>query len=258
MTRFLFSILLFLAATVRADETPEQRKILFFGHDDRQFIAAPYPAPFAAIGRLETHAGSTCTATLVAPDLAVTAAHCFLMEPRKIDDGEWFKTGAYKDQYTARYKVLSQTFHPRFKQGLLYKGDDLYILPEASPYDIAWLKLKLVDGKPPQPMAMFNGDRKALQAAIKTAGAVVTQSGYAGDHEDVLTAHRGCKLTKLRPDNTILHRCDTLSGDSGSPIWLDTPNGPLLIATQSSAPDWFKRKMVDNIGVTVLQTPKRP
>ncbi|KAF0811518.1 hypothetical protein IGB42_04050 [Andreprevotia sp. IGB-42] len=258
MLRFLALLSVLCAGLAHADETPAQRNILFFGHDDRQFIAAPYPAPFAPVGQLETRAGNLCTATLIAPDLAITAAHCFLMEPKKGDDGVWFKTGVHKHRYTARYQVLAQVFHPRFQKGTFFKGNDLYIMPEASPYDMAWIKLKLVDGTPPPPMPLFRGDRKALQAAIKAAGNTVTQAGYAGDHDDVLTTHRNCKLTALRRDNTILHRCDTLSGDSGSPIWLDTPTGPQLIATQSSAPDWFKRKTIDNIGVSVLQAPPRP
>ncbi|SMC29794.1 protease YdgD [Andreprevotia lacus DSM 23236] len=259
MKRHLAVLLLALASVAaHADETPAQRNILFFGHDDRQFVPPPYPAPFAPVGQLTTKAGNLCTATLIAPDLAITAAHCFLMEPGHRDDGAWFKTGVHKDQYSARYQVLGQVFHPKFQKGTFFKNGDLYILPEASPYDMAWIKLKLVDGTAPAPMKLFSGDRKALEAAIAQAGNQVTQAGYAGDHDDVLTTHRGCALSKLRRDNTILHRCDTLSGDSGSPIWLDTPTGPQLIATQSSAPDWFKRKKIDNIGVTVLQAPPRP
>lgn len=253
------------AASMAAPENAEiaaQHRELFFGSDDRVVIPAPYPAPFAAIGQLLTKNDYACTATLVAPDLAVTAAHCFMMEAKKADTGLWFKAGfhqgQYQETYQAKYQVLTQVFHPAFKQGLKYKGDDVYILPQAAEHDIAWLKLKLVEGVAPQPMPLFQGTRAELAAEFKSAKMLLNQGGFAEDHDSILTAHLGCTLSKFRSNNTLYHRCDTLSGDSGSPIWLTTPQGALLIGVQSSAPDWFNRKKADNVGVTVLQLPALP
>ncbi|AMC36681.1 trypsin-like serine peptidase [Janthinobacterium sp. B9-8] len=253
--------LTFLALILSASsfaQTSKENKALFFGQDDRVFIKAPYAQPFAAIGQLETAAASTCTATLVAPDLAITAAHCFLMEAKKLDAGRWFKAGFHKGEYQARYQVLSQSFHPRFQKGLVYKGEDVYIQDSAAAYDIAWLKLKLVDGKAPTPLPLFSGNKAELKAIIAANKSLVTQAGFAEDHDSELTAHQDCKITRLRSNNTIYHRCDTLAGDSGSPIWLNSEAGPLIIAVQSSAPDWFNRKKADNVGVTVLQLPPKP
>ncbi|AOY00827.1 serine protease [Jeongeupia sp. USM3] len=256
--RHLVSLLvLALSLPVHADLTREQ-KALFFGRDDRIAITAPYAPPYAAIGRLETRAESTCTATLVAPDLAVTAAHCFLMDKGKIDAGQWFKAGFHKGRYQARYRVVGQVFHPKFRAGLVYKGEDVYIQPSAARYDIAWLKLERADGTAPAPLPLFRGDRQALTAALKDAGYRATQAGFAEDHDDILTAHRGCTITRFRSNSTLYHRCDTLSGDSGSPLFIDTADGPQLVAVQSSAPDWFNRKKADNVAVTVLQLPERP
>lgn len=233
-----------------------QRLALFFGQDDRVIVPAPYPAPFAAIGQLMTKNDYTCTATLVAPDLAVTAAHCFMMQAKRADVGVWFMAGFNQGQYQAKYQIVDQIFHPAFKRGLQYKGDDVYILPQAAEHDIAWLKLKLVDGIAPQPMPLFQGTRAELDAEFKSAKMQLNQGGFAEDHDTILTAHLACQLSEFRENNTLYHRCDTLSGDSGSPIWLTTPKGPLLIGVQSSAPDWFNREKADNVGVTVLQLPK--
>jgi protease YdgD len=239
-------------------EVTAQRIALFFGQDDRVIVPAPYPAPFAAIGQLRTKNDYTCTATLVAPDLAVTAAHCFMMEAKRADVGQWFMAGFNQGQYQAKYQIIDQVFHPAFKQGLQYKGEDVYILPQAAEHDIAWLKLKLVEGVAPKPMPLFEGGRAELDAEFQSAKMLLNQGGFAEDHDAILTAHLGCTLSEFRSNNTMYHRCDTLSGDSGSPIWLTTPNGPLLIGVQSSAPDWFNRKKADNVGVTVLQLPAKP
>lgn len=92
---------------------------------------------------------------------------------------------------------------------------------------------------------------------IQRYNSEVTQAGFAHDHSQVLTAHQRCQVTSLVEDNTLEHQCDTLSGDSGSPLWLVTENGPELVAVQSSAPDWFNRDKADNTAVTVLQLPKK-
>ncbi|MBE9607789.1 trypsin-like serine peptidase [Chitinilyticum piscinae] len=246
------------SASAPQDETTRQRLALFFGKDDREFIAPLYASPFAAIGRLETVAGSTCTATLVSDTLAVTAAHCFLMEPRKIDNGKWFLAGYHAGQYGAKYAVKGQVFHPRFQKGLRYKGEDVYIDPSAAAYDIAWLKLEKVEGIAPQPLALLDPKLDTLKTAFNSTQWRVTQAGYAEDHDDKLTAHRHCLVTQLRDNHTLYHQCDTLAGDSGSPLFIATTQGPRVIAVQSSAPDWFNRGVADNVAVTVLQLPKPP
>lgn len=254
----LFACLL-LTPAISVAETAQERLALFFGKDDRVFITAPYAQPYAAIGKLETRAGNRCTATLVAPDLAVTAAHCFLMVPRKLDKGQWFWAGYHEGKWQARYQVLGQVFHPRFRKGLEYKGEDVYIQPDVSALDIAWLKLKLVDGMAPDPMPLYSGNHiDDLQTRLGQYASRVIQAGYAHDHNQVLTAHKGCLVTGVVDDNTLEHQCDTLSGDSGSPLWLETEKGPLLIAVQSAAPDWFNRDKADNTAVTVIQLPRRP
>ena len=54
----------------------KELKTLFFGHDDRTRVTDPTQAPWDAIGQLETASGNLCTATLITPQLALTAGHC--------------------------------------------------------------------------------------------------------------------------------------------------------------------------------------
>jgi V8-like Glu-specific endopeptidase len=64
----------------------------------------------------------------------------------------------------------------------------------------------------------------------------VTQSGYPVDHLDTLYTHTDCIVTGWAQTSVLSHQCDTLPGDSGSPLMLKTDNGWQLIGVQSSAP----------------------
>lgn len=56
---------------------------------------------------------------------------------------------------------------------------------------------------------------------------------YVEDQEDVLTTHKACRITHLHKNFTVSHRCDTLPGDSGSPLWIDIEGNPQRIAIQT-------------------------
>ena len=253
------SILIFLllatgCATLAQAETAAERLQLFYGKDERVEIKDMSVAPWSAIGKLETQRGILCSATLVAPDQVLTAGHCFFMLSSKKDQGKWFYAGYRNGKYQAKYRILSATVDPHFSKGLRRHGRDVYINPSVASYDIALLKVQYVAGRRDiAPMPMFSGDRKALAAALSAAGHKVNQAGYASDHRETLSAHLGCTATQLEDNNTVSHRCNTLSGDSGSPLWLDLADGPRLIAVQSSAPDAVDRQDADNTAVTILQ-----
>lgn len=86
------------------------------------------------------------------------------------------------------------------------------------------------------PLPLFEGDKAALTAALKTADRKVTQSGYPEDHLDTLYSHQDCLITGWAQNAVLSHQCDTLPGDSGSPLMLHTDAGWQLIGVQSSAP----------------------
>jgi protease YdgD len=64
-----------LPLAAQAKPTAEQL-VLFFGKDDR-VKTDPDSGLWQAVGQLETKSHLVCTATLVAPDVVVTAGHCF-------------------------------------------------------------------------------------------------------------------------------------------------------------------------------------
>lgn len=80
----LCSISLF-PALVQADDdgmSAKDIKTLFFGHDDRKPVSNPTDDPWDAIGQLETASGNLCTATLIAPNLALTAGTACSRRPK--------------------------------------------------------------------------------------------------------------------------------------------------------------------------------
>ena len=79
----------------------------------------------------------------------------------------------------------------------------------------------------------------------------MTQSGYPVDHLDSLYTHTDCVVTGWAQNSVLSHQCDTLPGDSGSPLMLKTVNGWQLIGVQSSAPAAKDRWRADNRALAV-------
>lgn len=101
------------------------------------------------------------------------------------------------------------------------------------------------------PLPLYEGDKTALTAALKAADRKVTQSGYPEDHLDDLYAHQDCVVTGWAQNTVMSHQCDTLPGDSGSPLMLKTDAGWQLIGVQSSAPAAKDRWRADNRAISV-------
>ena len=74
----VLSLLLALPASA-APKISAEHKILFFGQDDR-VRTRPDHQPWLAVGQLQTRSRTICTGALVAPDVVLTAGHCFIDE----------------------------------------------------------------------------------------------------------------------------------------------------------------------------------
>jgi len=91
--RALLAAALTLAATALAAQEPQQR-----------ILDAAEAAAFRAVGRLNVAANRHCTATLIAPDIALTAAHCLFnpLTGRRAPAAEMkFVIGQWRDGYAA-------------------------------------------------------------------------------------------------------------------------------------------------------------
>lgn len=229
----------------------KELKTLFFGHDDRTRVTDPTQAPWDAIGQLETASGNLCTATLITPQLALTAGHCLLTPPNgKPDKAVVLRFVSQKGIWRYEIHGIEGRVDASLGKRLKPDGDGWIVPPAAASWDFGLIILRY----PPSgitPLPLFDGDKAALTAALKAADRKVTQSGYPVDHLDALYTHTDCIVTGWAQTSVLSHQCDTLPGDSGSPLMLKTDNGWQLIGVQSSAPAAKDRWRADNRALSV-------
>lgn len=241
---------LFTFGCVTFSHAVGENERLLFGQDDREYVGRQQPlSPWAAIGVLKMKS-VTCTATLIRENTVLTAAHCF-WQKGKLNPPQSFIAGETPSSSGATYQVLDYAFPKSFPQGLAYRGEDLYISKKVAHLDIAILKVQLISGQAPRPFPLFQGDLRELKRALKRAKWQVNQAGYS-DEKNVLKMHARCRVTGILKNLTLSHQCDTLAGDSGSPLWIDVNGEPKLIAIQSSAPDVKDRELADNVAISIL------
>lgn len=168
-------------------------------------IVAPDAAPWRAVGRLNV-AGFRirrhCTATLVGPDLALTARHClagFRGEEWVAPELVHFLPGYSRGSYLEHRQAVG--YEPIGNEAVLVRLDG---------------KAKIV----PVPIAR--------QGAVP--GTALFEAGYSRDKGQVLTVDPACRFLGWSSDGLWHHDCEAIGGDSGAPILIDTGAGLAVAA----------------------------
>ncbi|SFI96257.1 trypsin-like serine peptidase [Albimonas pacifica] len=165
---------------------------------------------YAAVGRLNLGGQGHCTATLIAPDLALTAAHC-LVNPR---------TGAI-------WRAERLTFLPGWRMGeaaAVLRGraaamvEGFLDMPGPSE-DLALIRVTERAEGAPSPIPV---------AGTASPGTVVSALSYGRDRGEALSVQSGCAVV-ARQGRLLRTTCDALPGISGAPLIQEGVDGPELV-----------------------------
>ncbi|ARZ00987.1 serine protease [Yersinia ruckeri] len=251
----LFSLLPLCISLAYADvpetNSASDQTTLFFGQDDRTEVTDVDAWPWQAIGQIETASGNLCTATLISPNLVLTAGHCVLAPPGKIDKAIALRFVSQQKKWRYETRDLETLVDIRLGKKLKPDGEGWIVPPAAAAFDFALIRLTDSKPLPIKPLPLWQGSATELTQALKQAHRKINQAGYPLDHLDNLYRHENCLVTGWAQQGVLSHQCDTLPGDSGSPLLLKDSDGWSLIAIQSSAPSAKDRYLADNRALAV-------
>lgn len=230
----------------------KEKTALFFGQDHRTHVSDVKSWPWQAIGQIETASGNLCTATLISEHLVLTAGHCVLAPPGNLDKVIALRFVSQHEKWRYQITHVETLVDPALGRKLKADGEGWIVPPKAAAYDFALIRITDMKRKLPiKPLPLWDGTRDELTAALKANDRKVTQAGYPEDHLDDLYSHQDCLITGWAQPGVMSHRCDTLPGDSGSPLLLKQNGVWSLIGIQSSAPAAQDRYLADNRALAV-------
>lgn len=214
--------------------------VAVFGADQRSEVPQRYRTLKPGIGHLQIpDSQEMCTGFCVAVDIVATSAHCLFL-PRKgrlpslrditfrIGRGRKYGIAGRTGSFANHHIVVGTT---RFSKKRSEAPED-------------WALVRL-DG----PACRFSILKVAPRSAAKIIKAAsqrrIFQLAYHSDTERLYLAYspscivrrdfpeikwRDIRRHFTDPENVLLHDCDSGPGSSGSPLLLDTPSGPEVIA----------------------------
>ncbi|MCI4660703.1 MAG: S1 family peptidase [Neomegalonema sp.] len=189
------------------------------GADDRK-IAALEPW-MDAVGRLNLPGGGFCTATLIAPDVVLTAAHCLIfartgkvMPADRIHFLAGYRKGDYRAHRIGEQAQIPATYLAGVAQRRSLAQHDIALVHLAEPItEIQPLSLAKL---PP------------IERALSTLS-------YARDRSELPSIERGCHRLAPKDDPTrsgslFATDCDVNFGASGGPLLLEQAGEAKVLA----------------------------
>ena len=190
----------------------------FFGRDDRILVNVA-EAPWRFMGQLAMDTGERCTATLIASNVIVTAAHC-IHTAGGVNASGRFTTADEAHSAT----VIAYLISPRFNYARFNSSDDIDGLD--------WALLRL--DRPLGDQVGFAGVQNITTDAARARNTDLMQAGYSWDTGENLSGNARCRMVRIYPDHTFAHECDTTRGDSGSAFVVRNGDGFDVIGVDSS------------------------
>lgn len=187
--------------------------------------------PYTAIGKLNVVTGANrrqfCTATLLAPRLALTAAHCLWDDPRKrwVDPSSVHFVAGYGRGAWLGHSVASAI---RRNLGFVYTDG-------TSRANLAgdWALLELAQALPIEPVELEPADRPPPVEDKPD----VLRAGYRADKPHLMLAQDHCAAQLSRePAPLLVHDCRAVHGESGSALMRYEGPRPKIIGVLVAGP----------------------
>lgn len=214
-----------------------------FGTDDRTAIPARYQKAAESIGLLFNNQSRTvCTAFCVAPNVIATAAHCLFKADTDASpklSQYWFARGYDRQRDFARIAGFSTN------STLQHVMSGATRLSTHPPIDAArdWALIRLA--RPACHASVLPVQSIAADAVVKAAASQrIFQIAFHRDLPQWKPVYsQPCRVDRrfgaidwamiardfTAPEHLILHLCDTGGASSGSPLLMDTAEGPVVI-----------------------------
>ena len=161
-------------------------------------------AQIHAVGRLDLGPVGFCTATLVSPDLVLTAAHCLFdkntgaqIALRDIR----FRAGLRGGTASRTLGVRRAAVHPRYDRAR--KGD-----LSNMQFDLALLRLS-------EPVNLFDVTSLGVSSPVLSRDVGVVS--YARDRAETAQVEEACEMS-ARPEGVFVTTCQAGFGTSGAPV----------------------------------------
>jgi hypothetical protein len=143
-----------------------------------------------------------------------------------------FVAGQARDDFRAHGEGEALILPPEMAQAEAVLRSRSGMPKSLVPHDWALIRLKSDLGLKAVPVVSLSKEALAEAGAARQ----VARAGYSADRKYMLSVQQGCAVTVADATPALLtHRCDSLPGDSGSPILVLRNDEALLIGITSGA-----------------------